>query len=188
MGDASAFNMGMTAENIHDRFPEFSREAADRYAFVCQAKAEQAIRAGRMKAMIVPIEVELPDGTRGIADSDQQPRFGTTLQGLADLKTPFREDGRVTAGNASGLNDGAAAVLLMSRREAEQLGLTPVMRWVATGVAAVDPRLMGTAPVPAIEKALQKAGLTIADIDLIELNEAFAVQALHNLSRLRTSA
>jgi acetyl-CoA acyltransferase len=188
MGDASAFNMGLTAENIHDRFSEFPREAADGYAAECQARAEQAIRAGRMQAMIVPVDVELPDGTRGVADRDQQPRFGTTLEALANLKTPFRENGRVTAGNASGLNDGAAAALLMSRSQADRLGLAPVMRWVATGTAAVDPRLMGTAPVPAIERALRQAGLTIADVDLIELNEAFAVQVLHNLSRLGLQA
>jgi acetyl-CoA acyltransferase len=184
MGDASAFNMGMTAENLHDRFPEITREMADRYALACQQKAERAIRAGNMKNMIVPLGVELPDGTLAIVDSDQQPRPGTTLEGLAALKTPFRENGRVTAGNASGLNDGAAAVLLMSRRKAEQLGNAPRMRWVATGVASVDPRIMGAAPVPAIEKALARAGLRMTEIDIVELNEAFAVQALHNLSRL----
>lgn len=188
MGDASAFNMGMTAENIHDRFPEFTREMADRYTVACQEKAARAIRAGRMKPMIVPVPVEFPDGTRGIAEADEQPRPGTTGEGLAGLKTPFRENGRVTPGNASGLNDGAGAVLLMSRRKAGELGLTPAMRWVSTGVASVDPRIMGTAPVPAVEKALARAGLTMADIDLVELNEAFAVQALHNLSRLGLAA
>jgi acetyl-CoA acyltransferase len=188
MGDASAFNMGMTAENIHDRFAEFTREMADRYALACQEKAERAIRSGRMKDMIIPVEVESGEGGRASADSDQQPRPGTTLEGLAGLKTPFRENGRVTAGNASGLNDGAAAVLLTSRRKAEEKGLSPVMRWVATGVASVDPRIMGTAPVPAIERALARAGLAMADIDIVELNEAFAVQALHNLARLGLSA
>lgn len=188
MGDASAFNMGLTAENIHDRFPEITREAADRYAAASQAKAEAAIRAGKMQAMIVPVAVELEEGRRVLAAADQPPRFGTTAAALAGLKTPFRDGGRVTAGNASGLTDGAAAVLLASGRKARELGLTPAMRWVATGVAAVDPRLMGTAPVPAIEKALDRAGLSIADMDFIELNEAFAVQALHNLQGLGLAA
>jgi len=184
MGDASAFSMGMTAENIHDRFPEFTKEMADIYAAACQERADKAIKAGKMKDMIVPIEVELPDGTRTLADRDEQPRPSTTVEGLATLKTPFRENGRVTAGNASGLNDGAAATLLMSREKAAELGLAPRMRWVSSAVAAVDPKIMGTAPVPAIQKALAKAGLSIKDIDLIELNEAFAVQALHNLKYL----
>ena len=105
------------------------------------------------------------------------------MEGLSKLKAPFRENGRVTAGNAAGLNDGAALVLLMSRTKAEELGLMPKMRWVATGVASVDPRIMGTAPVPATEKALAKAGLSIADMDIIEMNEAFAVQALYCLDR-----
>jgi acetyl-CoA acyltransferase len=185
MGDGSAFNMGMTAENIHDRYPEFTKEMADQYAVECQRKADEAIRAGKMKDMIIPIEVELADGTKMIADQDQQPRPGTDMEGLATLKTPFREeDGRVTAGNASGLNDGAAAVLLMSEKKANELGLSPKMRWVASAVAAVDPRVMGIAPVPATKKVLAKAGLSIDDMDIIELNEAFAVQALYCLDRL----
>jgi acetyl-CoA acyltransferase len=176
--------MGLTAENIHDRFPEFTREMSDAYALESQQKADKAIRAGKMKDMIIPMNVTLADGSEILADTDQHPRPNTTLEGLAALKTPFREDGRVTAGNASGLNDGAAAVLLMSREKADSLGLQPAMRWVSTGVAAVDPRVMGTAPVPATEKALQRAGLKADDIDIIELNEAFAVQALYDLDRL----
>lgn len=184
LGGPSAFNMGMTAENIHDRFPEFTREMADAYAMACQEKTARAVAAGKMKAMIIPIEVELADGSKIIADKDQQPRPGTTMEGLAGLKTPFREDGgRVTAGNASGLNDGAAAVLLMSRSKADELGLQPKMRWVASAVAGVDPTIMGISPVPATEKVLEKAGLTMDDIDLIEINEAFAVQALYFLDR-----
>lgn len=183
MGDASAFNMGMTAENIHDRFPEFTKEMADAYALACQRKADEAIKAGKMKEMVIPLEVELQDGTRMLAERDQQPRPETSMEGLANLKTPFRENGRVTAGNASGLNDGAAAVLLMSGEKADELKLEPKMRWVASGVASVDPRIMGTAPVPATQKALDKAGLAIADMDIIELNEAFAVQALYCLDR-----
>ncbi|MBN1849556.1 MAG: thiolase family protein [Deltaproteobacteria bacterium] len=185
MGDASAFNMGMTAENIHDRYPEFTKDMADQYTVACQNKADAAIRAEKMKDMIIPIEVELADGTKMIADKDQQPRPGTTMETLATLKTPFRQEkGRVTAGNASGLNDGAAAVLLMSEKRAITMGLTPKMRWVSSAVAAVDPRVMGTAPVPATLKALAKAGLTMNDMDIIEINEAFAVQALYCLDRL----
>jgi len=184
LGGPSAFNMGMTAENIHDRYPELTKEMADAYAKDCQDKTERAITAGKMQEMIVPIEVELADGTRILADKDQQPRPGTTMEGLAGLKTPFRETGgRVTAGNASGLNDGAAVVLLMSRAKADELGLQPKMRWVASAVAGVDPTVMGIAPVPATEKALVRAGLTLDDIDIIEINEAFAVQALYFLEQ-----
>ena len=184
MGGPSAINMGMTAENIHDRFPEFTREMADRYAVESQRKADAAIRAGKMRDMIIPIEVELADRTRMIADKDQQPRPDSDMEKLATLKPPFRENGKVTAGNASGLNDGAAAVLLMSRKKAFELGLTPKMRWVSSAVAAVDPTIMGTAPVPATQKALKKAGLTIEEIGIMELNEAFAVQALYCIDRL----
>ncbi len=185
LGGPSAFNMGMTAENIHDRFPEFTREMADQYALGSQQKAAEAIAAGKMDDMLVHVEVELADGTKMTADKDQHPRPETTLEGLAKLKTPFREQGgRVTAGNASGLNDGAAVTLLMSREAAEQAGFSPSMRWVATAVAGVDPTIMGTAPVPATEKVLAKAGLTIDDMDIIEINEAFAVQALYFLDRM----
>ena len=184
LGGPTAFNMGMTAENIHDRSPEFTKEMADTYALACQQKTARAISDGKMKDMIIPIEVELADGTKMIADSDQQPRPGTSMEGLAGLKTPFREEGgRVTAGNASGLNDGACVVLLMNRSKADELNLRPKMRWVASAVAGVDPTVMGIAPVPATEKVLKKAGLTMDDIDLIEINEAFAVQALYFLDR-----
>lgn len=184
MGGPSAFAMGMTAENIHDRFPEFTKEMADKYTVECQRKADEAIQAGKMKDMIIPIEVELEDGTQMIADKDQPPRPGTTIEGLGNLKTPFRENGRVTAGNASGLNDGACAVLLMSEEKAKELELKPKMRWVASAVSGVDPTIMGIAPVPATEMVLKKAGLTMDDIDIIEMNEAFAVQALYCIDRL----
>ncbi len=183
MGGPTSLNMGQTAENIHERFPEFTREMSDRYAVECQRKADEAIKAGKMKEMIIPIEVELADGTRIIADKDQPPRPGATIEGMRDLKTPFKENGSVTAGNASGLNDGAAVTLLMSEKKAKELGMKPKMRWVASAVAACDPTIMGTAPVPATEKVLQKAGLTIKDMDIIEMNEAFAVQALYFLDR-----
>jgi acetyl-CoA acyltransferase len=188
MGGPSALNMGMTAENIHDRFPEFTREMADRYALSCQQKANRAIQAGRMKPMIVPIEVQGSGGARVVIDKDQQPRPETSLESLGGLKAVFKEDGRVTAGNASGLNDGAGAVVLMSEKKAEALGLEPKMRWVASAVAAVDPTIMGTAPVPATLKALDKAGLTMGDLDIIEINEAFAVQTLYCLDRLGLKA
>jgi len=189
LGDESAMNMGQTAENIHDRFPEFTKEMADNYAVSCQEKAAQAIAAGKMEGMIIPIEVTTPEGNRVLAVKDQQPRPETTLEGLAALRTPFREEnGRVTAGNASGLNDGAGAVLLMSGEKAQEMGVAPAMRWIATAVAAVDPRIMGTAPVPATLKALKKAGLTMDDMDIIEINEAFAVQVLYDLDRLGLSA
>ncbi|MCJ7682943.1 MAG: thiolase family protein [Desulfobacteraceae bacterium] len=184
MGGPSAMNMGMTAENIHERFPEFTKEMADRYAAQCQCKADEAIRGGKMKDMIIPLEVELADGTRMVADKDQQPRPNTTIEGLRDLKTPFKENGNVTAGNASGLNDGTSAVILMSENKAKELDIKPAMRWIASAVAAVDPTVMGIAPVPATQKALKKAGLTMDDMDIVELNEAFAVQALYCLDRL----
>jgi len=184
MGGPSALNMGMTAENIHERFPGFTKEMADRYTVECQRKADEAIKAGKMKDMITPIEVELADGTRMIVDKDQPPRPGTTMEALRDLKTPFKENGKVTAGNASGLNDGACATLLMSEDMARNLDIKPKMRWIASAVAAVDPTIMGIAPVPATQKVLKKAGLTMDDIDIIEMNEAFAVQALYCLDRL----
>lgn len=184
LGGASAFNMGMTAENIHDRFPEFNREMADQYACESQRKADLAIRAGKMDPMIVPIDVEMPDGTRAVVKNDQHPRPETTMESLANLRTPFKENGKVTAGNSSGLNDGAAGVILMSETMAAKLGLKPRMRWVATAAAAVDPTIMGTAPVPATEKALKKAGLGMDQLDIVEMNEAFAVQCLYCLDRL----
>lgn len=184
MGGESALNMGMTAENIHTRFPEFTKEMADKYAAECQRKADGAIKDGKMKDMIIPIEVELADGTRMVADKDQPPRPETTMQGLSALKTPFKENGNVTAGNASGLNDGASGMLLMREEKAKELGIKPKMRWIASAVAAVDPTIMGTAPVPATRKVLKNAGLSMDDIDIIEMNEAFAVQALYCLDRL----
>lgn len=188
MGDASAFNMGMTAENIHDLCPEITKEIADAYAVTCQQKTHAAVTAGKMKDMIIPMEVELADGTRITADKDQHPRPETTMESLGKLKTPFKENGRVTAGNASGLNDGASAVLLMNGKKARELGITPGLRWVSTAVASVDPRIMGTAPVPSTLKALSKAGLTMDDMDIIEVNEAFAIQALYDLDRLGLKA
>jgi len=188
MGGASAFNMGMTAENIHDLCPELTKEMADAYALASQEKTHLAVTNGKMADMIIPMEVELADGSKIIADKDQHPRPETTMERLANLKTPFRENGRVTPGNASGLNDGAAAVLLINGKKARELGITPKMRWISTAVASVDPKIMGTAPVPSTVKALSKAKLTIADMDIIELNEAFAIQALYDLKYLGIKA
>lgn len=188
MGGPSSLSMGETAENIHDLCPEFTKEMADQYAVNSQKKADTAINAGKMKEMIIPVTATQADGSIFTADKDQGPRPTTSMQGLQDLKTPFRENGRVTPGNASGLNDGASAVLLMSRAKADELGMKPVMRWVSTGVAAVDPKLMGIAPVPATEKALKSAGLQMDAIDIVELNEAFAIQCLYNLDRLGMKA
>ncbi|MBU2488545.1 MAG: thiolase family protein [Proteobacteria bacterium] len=188
MGGEYAFNMGLTAEEIHRRFPEFTREMADEVAFHSQRKADEAMRAGKLSDRIIPIPVTLADGTGAVVDQDQHPRPGTTRQALAGLKTPFLENGNVTAGNSSGLNDGAGALLLMSGDLAREIGLKPLMRWVATGVAAVEPGIMGTAPVPATEKALKKAGLSMGDLDVIEINEAFAVQVLWCLDRLGVAA
>ncbi len=184
LGDETALTMGLTAENIHDRFPEFTREMADYYAYFSQMKAAEAINQGKMDNMIVPLDVELADGTKTTVRKDQTPRPDTTLEKLQSLKPVFRPDGRVTAGNACPLTDGAAAVLLMSRKKAEELGLKPKMRFVTASVAGVDPRIMGTGPVPATRKALQQANLTMQDIDVIEINEAFAVQVLYCLDRL----
>lgn len=184
LGGPSAFNMGMTAENLHERFPEFTKEMADRYSVLTQRKADEAIKAGKMKDMIIPIEVDLPDGGREYADRDQQPRPNTTMEGLSTLKTPFKENGNVTAGNASGLNDGACAALIMSKKKALDLGIQPKLKWVASAVVAVDPTIMGIAPVPATQKVFEKAGLSMEDMDVIELNEAFAVQALYFYDRL----
>ncbi|MCD6586759.1 MAG: thiolase family protein [Desulfobacteraceae bacterium] len=184
MGGPSALVMGLTAENIHDRFPEFTREMADAYAAESQKKANDAMTSNKFKQMIIPIEAELADGTQIVADTDQHPRPGTTADKLAALKPAFKENGRVTAGNSSGLNDGACAALLMSRQKAEELGLTPKMRWVASAVAGVDPKIMGTAPVPSTKKVLKMTGLTMDDMDIIEINEAFAVQVLYCLDRL----
>ena len=184
MGGASALVMGLTAENIHDQFPEFTREMADAYAAESQKRAKDAMTSGKFKRMIIPVDVKLADGTRIIADTDQHPRPDTTMKKLAALKPAFKENGRVTAGSSSGLNDGACAALMMSRQKAEALGLKPKMKWVASAVAGVDPKIMGTAPVPSTEKVLQRTGLTMDDMDIIEINEAFAVQVLYCLDRL----
>lgn len=170
-------SMGETAENIYD-LTHISREEQDLFAYQSQMKAKAAIESGRFKDEIVPVEVPQRKGPPIIVDTDEHPRPDTTLENLARLKPAFRPNGTVTAGNASGINDGAAALLLANRAQIERQGLKPMARIVSMAVAGVDPRTMGLGPIPATRKALARAGLRIEDIDLVELNEAFAVQAL----------
>lgn len=182
--DPSLFSMGMTAENLAAEFGT-AQEEQDRYAFKSQQKAASAIKAGKMEKMIVPIKAGQADGTVKICDMDEQPRPDTSLEKLATLSHPFKKpSGTVTAGNSSGLNDGAAGVLITSRDKAEELGIKPLMRWVTSAAAGMDPRIMGIGPVPAVRKALKLAGLSLEDIGLIELNEASAVQCIHNIKKL----
>lgn len=171
------FNMGMTAENIAERM-SISREDQDYFAFCSQEKARKAIREGKFKDEIIPLVV--PQGRKKpdiVFDTDEYPRE-TSLEKLAALRPVFKTDGTVTAGNASGRNDGASAILLMSEQRAKELGLQPLAKIRAVSAAGVDPRYMGMGPVPATQKALKLAGMTMNDIQLIELNEAFAAQSL----------
>ncbi len=175
--EPDALYMGKTAERLHDRFPELTKERADRYALNSQRKAAAAVQGGKFDTDIVPVAVE-SDAGWGLATHDEQLRPDTSMEALAGLKTPFRPHGRVTAGNASPLTDGATASILASGAAVKEFGLTPKMRLVNFAFAGVEPEVMGLGPVPATEKALQRAGLTIDDIGLFELNEAFAVQVL----------
>jgi acetyl-CoA acyltransferase len=172
-----ALSMGATAERIHDRFPAYTRDRSDRFALRSQQKVAAAYAAGKIQPDLVSIAVRSEQGW-GLATRDEAPRPETTLAGLAGLKTPFRSHGRITAGNASGLNDGASACLLASGTAAAELGLSVKMRLVSFAFAGVEPEVMGLGPVPSTEKALRKAGLSIGDIGLFELNEAFAVQVI----------
>ncbi|MBM7388322.1 acetyl-CoA C-acyltransferase [Clavibacter michiganensis] len=172
-----ALNMGNTAERIHDRFPSLTRERADRYALASQRKTALAYANGDIQPDLVPVATRSDQGW-GLATRDEAMRPETTLEGLAGLRTPFRPHGRVTAGNSSGLNDGATAALLASGDAVKELGLSPKMTLVSFAFAGVEPEIMGIGPVPSTEKALRKAGLTIDDIGLFELNEAFAIQVL----------
>lgn len=180
--DPAALNMGNTAENLHDRYPAVTKERADRYALASQRKAAAAYASGDIQANLIPVAARpAVDGEQQgyqLNTRDESLHPETTLEGLASLKTPFRAHGRVTAGNASGLNDGATAALLASSEAAERLGLPVRMRLVSFAFAGVEPQVMGIGPVPATEKALAQAGLTIDDIGLFEVNEAFAVQVL----------
>jgi acetyl-CoA C-acetyltransferase len=170
------YHMGATAENVAKKY-EISRREQDEFAAASQQKAEAAQKAGRFKAEIAPLDIVTRKGTT-VFDSDEYIRHGTTTEALGELKPAFSKDGTVTAGNASGLNDGAAAVMMMSARKADELGLKP-LAWVrAYSSAGVDPKIMGMGPVPAAQLCLKKAGWTHQDLDLMEINEAFAAQAI----------
>jgi len=172
-----ALVMGKTAENLHDLYPDITRELADEYAMISQLKTAKAYQEGKIGRMIAPMTVYTREGWV-VADRDQQPRPDTTMAGLSDLRTPFRPLGKVTAGNSSGLNDGACGVLVMAEDKAKALGIRPKMRLVAYTYAGVRPEVMGLGPIPATHKVLKIAGLTVNDMGLIELNEAFAVQCI----------
>jgi acetyl-CoA acyltransferase len=176
--DPEALVMGKTAENLHDRFPHLTKARADEYALRSQQKTAMAYAEGHIQADLAPIAIRSADLGWGIATVDEPPRPETTMEGLAGLKTPFRSHGRVTAGNSAGLNDGATAALLAASDVAAELGLATKARLVSFAFAGVDPEVMGIGPVPSTIKALDKAGLTITDIGLFEINEAFAVQVL----------
>jgi acetyl-CoA C-acetyltransferase len=173
----------VTAENLADRFG-VTREDQDAFAAESQRRAGEAQREGRLAAEIVPVAVPQRKGDPVVVDADEHPRPGTTVEALARLRPAFRKDGTVTAGNASGLNDGAAAVVVAGAELARSLGRPPLCRIVSSAAAAVDPKVMGIGPVPAVRKALEKAGLSTPDIDLWELNEAFAAQSLAVLREL----
>jgi acetyl-CoA acyltransferase len=175
--DPSALVMGATAENLHDRLPEISKQRADGFALSSQERTAKAYADGKLQPDLVPVAVRDEAGAWGLATVDEAPRE-TSMAALAGLKTPFRPHGRVTAGNAAGLNDGATACLVAAADIADELGLPAAMRLVSYGFAGVEPELMGYGPIPSTEKALRLAGLSIDDIGLFELNEAFAVQVL----------
>lgn len=172
-----ALNMGLTAERLHDRFPSLTKERADRFGMLSQEKVQAAYDSGDIQPDLVPVAYKTSEGW-GLATEDEGRRPGTTMEVLANLKTPFRPHGRVTAGTASPLTDGATMALLAGGDTAKELGLKPKMRMVSFAYAGVAPEVMGIGPIPSTEKALKKAGLSITDIGLFELNEAFAVQVL----------
>ena len=170
------YHMGTTAENVATKY-QISREEQDRFAVASQNKAEAAQKAGKFKDEIAPVTISTRKGDI-IVDSDEYPRHGATIEAMAKLRPAFSKDGTVTAGNASGINDGAAALVIMTAKEAARRGLTPLARIASWATAGVDPQIMGTGPIPATRKALEKAGWKIGDLDLVEANEAFAAQAL----------
>ena len=177
------YHMGVTAENVAERF-EVSREAQDEMAAASHQRAVRAQAEGRFGAQIVPVSVPQRRGDPIVAAMDEHPRADTTAEGLSKLRPVFREGGTVTAGNSAGVNDGAAAVVAMSRERAEAEGIEARLRWVGRGVSGVDPSVMGIGPVPSTRKVLEKTGMAIGDLDVIELNEAFAAQALHVIREL----
>ncbi|RIE09846.1 thiolase family protein [Candidatus Cryosericum hinesii] len=171
------FTMGMTAENLADKYG-ITREEQDEFAYASHARAVAAIDAGRFKDEIVPVSVRVGKAGTVLVDTDEGPRRDTSLEKMAKLKAVFKTGGTVTAGNSSSRNDGAAAVVVMSEEKAVELGIKPLARFVAAGIAGVNPAIMGIGPVPATRKALERSGLSLGDIGLIELNEAFAAQSL----------
>jgi acetyl-CoA C-acetyltransferase len=173
----SGNTMGETAENVAEKY-NVSREDQDEFGLRSQQLTEKAIKEGKFKEQIVPVEIPQRKGDPKIFDTDEHPRFGTTLESLQKLKPPFRKGGSVTAGSSSGMNDGASALVVMAKDKADELGLSPMASIVSYASAGVDPAYMGIGPIPATRMALEKAGLTMEDMDLIELNEAFASQAL----------
>ncbi|MCX0394768.1 acetyl-CoA C-acetyltransferase [Clostridium perfringens] len=173
----NGYHMGITAENIAEQWG-LTREMQDEFAANSQMKAEAAIKAGKFKDEIVPVVIPQRKGDPIVFDTDEFPRFGTTAEKLAKLRSAFKKDGTVTAGNASGINDGAAALVVMSAEKAKELGVTPICKIVSYGSKGLDPSIMGYGPFYATKKALEGTGLTVADLDLIEANEAFAAQSL----------
>lgn len=171
------YHMGITAENIVEKYG-LTREEQDKVSYNSQIRAEKAIKEGRFKEEIVPVVIPQRKGDPVVVDTDEYPKFGTTMDTLGKLRPAFKKDGSVTAGNASGINDGAAAIIVMSKEKAEEMGLKILAEITSYASGGVDPAIMGTGPIPASGKALEKAGLNIEDIDLIEANEAFAAQAL----------
>lgn len=173
----NGYHMGITAENVAEQWG-ITREELDEFSVISQNRAEEAIKAGKFKDEIVPVEIPQRKGDPIIFDTDEFPKFGTTIEKVAKLKGAFKKDGIVTAANASGINDAGAAVVVMSKEKADELGIKPLCTIKSYASAGVDPSIMGIGPVPASEKALKKAGLTVADMDLVEANEAFAAQSL----------
>ena len=173
----NGYHMGITAENVAEQWG-ITREELDEFSVISQNRAEAAIKAGKFKDEIVPVEIPQRKGDPIIFDTDEFPKFGSTIEKVAKLKGAFKKDGVVTAANASGINDAGAAVVVMSKEKADELGLKPLCTIKSYASAGVDPSIMGVGPVPASKKALDKAGLTIADMDLVEANEAFAAQSL----------
>ena len=178
MVDQDAMSMGATAERLHDKFPAITKERSDKYAVGSQDKTAAAYASGRIQKDLIPTAARTPELGWTVATVDEPPRPGTTIEALAGLKTPFRPGGRVTAGNSSGLNDGATAALLADEDAAKALGLKPKMRMVTFAFAGVEPEIMGYGPVPSTIKALKQANLKIEEIGAFEINEAFAVQVL----------
>lgn len=171
------YHMGITAENVAEQWG-ITREELDEFAVISQQRAEAAIKEGKFKDEIVPVEIPQRKGDPIVFDTDEYPKFGASIEKMAKLKPAFKKDGIVTAANASGINDAGAALVVMSREKADELGIKPLCTIKSYASGGVDPSIMGVGPVPASKKALEKAGLTIEDIDLVEANEAFATQSL----------